>query len=226
MEIGELNVQMRETVGKGPARKLREEGLVPGVVYGQGVESTKIIIDPADIKKGIRTQGGANPLFTIVAEGEGAKKINGKTVVVREIQLNPINYSYLHVDLVSIDVKQEITVEVSINYTGKAEGVKVGGIFQEIRRVVELTALPADIPRSIDIDVTSMNIGDALHVEDLVLPEGCRVDTDVNYTIATIAAPRGLEEAEEVEGEEGIEDAVEGEEAPEEAASEASDAEE
>ena len=213
MEIGELNVQMRETIGKGPARKLREEGLVPGVVYGQGVESTKVILDPADIKKGIRTQGGANPLFTIVAEGEGAKNINGKTVVVREIQLNPINYSYLHVDLVSIDVKQEITIEVTLNYTGKAEGVKAGGMLQEIRRVVELTAMPVDIPRSIDVDVTAMNIGDALHVEDLDLPEGCRVDTDINYTIATIVAPRGLEEAEEEEIAEGL---VEGEEATEE----------
>jgi len=212
MEIGELNVQMRETIGKGPARKLREKGLVPGVVYGHGLESTKVILDPADIKKGIRTQGGANPLFSIVAEGEGAKKINGKTVVVREIQLNPINYSYLHVDLVSIDVKQEITVEVSLNYTGKSEGVKLGGILQEIRRVVELTAMPADIPRSIDVDVTEMMIGDALHVEDLELPEGCRIDTDINYTLATIAAPRGIEEIEE---EEVAEELAEGEEAPE-----------
>ncbi|MBN1882737.1 MAG: 50S ribosomal protein L25/general stress protein Ctc [Deltaproteobacteria bacterium] len=217
MEIGELNVQMRETVGKGPARKLREEGLVPGVVYGQNVEATKIIIDPADIKKGIRTQGGANPLFTIVAEGEGAKNINGKTVVVREIQLNPINYGYLHVDLVSIDVKQEITVEVSLNYTGKAEGVKAGGILQEIRRVVELTSLPVNIPRSIDVDVTAMKIGDSLHLEDITLPEGCRVDTDINFTLATIAAPRGLEEAVE-EG--AAEELVEGEEAPAETAEE------
>ena len=212
MEIGELNVQMRETIGKGPARKLREKGLVPGVVYGHGVEPSKVILDPADIKKGIRTQGGANPLFNIVAEGEGGKKINGKTVVVREIQLNPINYSYLHVDLVSIDVKQEITVEVSLNYTGKSEGVKLGGILQEIRRVVELTAMPADIPRSIDVDVTEMMIGDALHVEDLELPEGCRIDTDINYTLATIAAPRGIEEIEE---EEVAEELAEGEEAPE-----------
>jgi len=225
MEIGELNVQMRETVGKGQARKLREEGLVPGVVYGKGVDSTKVILDPADIKKGIRTQGGANPLFTITAEGEGAKKINGKTVVVREIQLNPINYSYLHVDLVSIDVKQEITIEVTLNYTGKAEGVKLGGILQEIRRVVELTALPADIPRAIDVDVTEMKIGDSLHLEDVTLPEGCRVDTDINFTLATIAAPRGLEEAAE---EEAAEELVEGEEAPAEAEaeSETSEAEE
>lgn len=225
MEIGELNVQMRDVVGKGAARKLREKGLVPGVVYGHGLESTKVILDPADIKKGIRTQGGANPLFSIVAEGEGAKNINGKTVVVREIQLNPINYSYLHVDLVSIDVKQEVTVEVSINYTGKSEGVKEGGMLQEIRRAVELTSLPVNIPRSIDVDVTAMKIGDSLHVEDLDLPEGCRIDTDVNYTLATIVAPRGLEEA---EAEEAVEELAEGEEAAAEAEAEteASEAEE
>jgi len=112
---------------------------------------------------------------------------------------------------------------VSLNYTGKAEGVKMGGILQEIRRVVELTALPADIPRAIDVDVAGMTIGDSLHVEDLELPEGCRVDTDINYTIATIVAPRGIEEAEE---EEGAEELAEGAEAPEAAESEASDAEE
>lgn len=217
MEIGKLNVQVRDVVGKGAARKLREKGLVPGVVYGHGLESTKVILDPADIKKGIRTQGGANPLFNIVAEGEGAKNINGKTVVVREIQLNPINYSYLHVDLVSIDVKQEVTVEVSINYTGKSEGVKEGGMLQEIRRVVELTSLPVNIPRSIDVDVTAMKIGDSLHVEDLELPEGCHIDTDVNYTLATIVAPRGIEEEME---EEAAEELLEGEEAPAEAEAE------
>ena len=180
MEISELKVSVRNEKGKGAVRKLRAKGLVPGVFYGPGQEPVKIAIVSDDLKTAVKGHEDANPLFNIVFDGEAAKKLSGSTVVIKESQHDVMTHEYLHVDLLKIDMAKKLTVEVSIHYIGKPEGVKMGGILQEVRRKLELEALPTDIPEAIEVDVSELNIGDSLHIQDIELPEGCETDTSIN----------------------------------------------
>jgi large subunit ribosomal protein L25 len=212
MEIEKLKISTRESSGKGAARKLRGSGMVPGIIYGYKTDSLMIKTNAHDLKmimKGIET---TSPFFSIVGEDEGGKKIEGNIVILKELQVHPLTHEYLHIDLHRIDMEKELTVEVPIHFVGKPEGVTMGGIMQEIRRQLEVSALPAEIPEYIEVDVSELNIGDSLHLSDVQLPKGCSTDTTVNYTIVTVMAPKLYEE--EVE-EEALEEALEGEEAAE-----------
>ncbi len=217
MEIGELKISVRNDKGKGAVRKLRAKGLVPGIFYGPGEESVKIAIDSNTLKTAIGGHEDANPIFNIIPEGEEAKRLEGNRVVLKETQYNILTHEYLHVDLLKIDMAKKLTVEVQIHYTGKPEGVKTGGILQEVRRKLEIDALPSDIPESINVDVSGLNVGDSLHIQDVKLPEGCETDTSVNYTVVTVIAPKvtaedlGEEIAPEEEAELEGEDLGEGE---------------
>lgn len=210
MEIEKLKVSTRESTGKGAARKLRVTGMVPGIIYGHDTEPLMIKTNSHDLRmimKGLET---TNPFFNIVGEDEGGKRVEGDIVILKELQVHPLTHEYLHIDLHKIDMKKELTVEVPIHFVGKAQGVTMGGILQEIRRQLEISALPAEIPEYIEINVSEMNIGDSLHLGDIQLPKGCSTDTSVNYTIVTVIAPKLYEE--EIE-EETVEEALEGEEA-------------
>lgn len=217
MEIGELRVSLRNMKGKGAARKLRAKGIVPGIFYGPGEESVKIAIDSNELKTAIKGHEGTNPFFNIVSEGEEANRLGGNTVVLKETQVDILTREYLHVDLLKIDIGKKLTVEVPMHFTGKPEGIKTGGILQEVRRKLEINALPSDIPESIDVDVSSLNVGDSIHIQDVKLPEGCEADISINYTVATVIAPKvtaedlGEEVVEELEGELEAEDLGEGE---------------
>jgi large subunit ribosomal protein L25 len=197
----DLNVSLREGLGKGTARSLRREGLVPAVMYGKGVETCALTVEPKKLDAIINSASGLNTLITL--KGEGA--FDGKVVILKDIQVDPVRQVALHVDFQAIDLNAKTHVMVPVVPVGKSEGEKLGGNLQVIRHEVELVCLPANIPASLEVDVAGLNIGDALHVQDLQLPSGVELPQDVNFTVITVtgrtaeAGEEGAEEAGEVE---------------------------
>ncbi|MGE4544918.1 MAG: 50S ribosomal protein L25/general stress protein Ctc [Pedobacter sp.] len=178
----ELNVSQREGLGKGTARTLRREGLIPAVMYGKGVESCSLTIEPKKLSAIIGSEAGWNTLITLKGEGP----FDGQVVILKDMQLDPIRQTVLHVDFQAIDLKQKAHVMVPVVAVGKSAGEKEGGNLQVIRHEVELVCLPTNIPSVLEVDVTALAIGDVLHVQDIVLPEGVELPADVNYTVFTV----------------------------------------
>ena len=199
MAQSELNVTAREVVGKGGARSLRRQGLIPAVVYGRGLETCTVSVEPKALQAAIATEAGWNTLITL--KGNGA--VAGKVVILKDMQVDPIRGDVQHVDFQAIDLQKRVHVMVPVHPVGKSEGEKAGGHLQTIRHELEVVCLPTAIPGAIEVDVTALGIGDVLHIEDLVLPAGIEVPHDVNFTVITVtghkveeaAAGEGAEEA-------------------------------
>lgn len=206
----ELIVNSREALGKGSARSLRRQGLVPAVVYGKGIEPCALSVDPKALKKSIATEAGLNTLITLKGDGP----FDGKVVIVKDMQVDPVVDTLMHADFQVIDLAAKVTVMVPVHPVGKSAGEKEGGNLSVIRHEIEVVCLPTAIPSSIDIDVTEMQIGDVVHVEDLQLADGVEAPHDANFTILTVVGRMAEEVA---EGEE-VEEAVEGAEGAEPAA--------
>ena len=217
MAKSELQVLPRNEAGKGVARTLRREGLVPAVVYGKGMDPCSITVDPKALQQAVSTEAGWNTLITLKGDGP----FDGKVVLLKVMQVDAIRRDILHADFNEVDLKKKIHVMVPVNAIGTPEGVKMGGTLSVVRHELEVICLPTNIPKSIDIDVSAMDVGDVFHVDDLEVEGGVEVPHDVNFTILTVVG-RMAEEVEEVEGEEveGEEAAASAEEAPAEEASE------
>lgn len=218
MAKSELNVVPRNEAGKGSARSLRREGLVPAVVYGKGMEPCSITVDPKALQKVVSTDAGWNALITLKGDGP----FDGKVVLLKDMQIDSIRRNPIHADFQAIDLKKKINVMVPVHTIGTPVGVIEGGTLSVVRHELEVFCLPTAIPKSIDIDVSEMEVGDVFHVDEIKVEDEIEIPHDVNFTVLTVVG-RMAEEVEEVEGEEieGEEvegEEVEGEETPEEAA--------
>ena len=196
-----LSVSLRKDYGKGAARSLRRQGLAPAVFYGKGVENFSLTVDPKSLKKALATEAGLNTLLRL--QGEGG--FNDKVVIVKELQKDPLTRQVLHVDFEAIDLTQKTVVLVPVKVVGTAAGEKDGGILQLVVREMEVRCLPTEIPSHIEIDVTSMKIGDSLHIADVVLPPGVESTHLENFAVAAVVPPE-KEEAASTEGEETAEE--------------------
>jgi large subunit ribosomal protein L25 len=209
--VNALVAEVRDATGKGVARKLRAAGRIPAVLYGKGAESKAISIDPSALQRLLQSSGaGMNTLIELSVDG------TTQTVLVKELQRDPVRGYPLHTDFYLIDLDKKVEVSVPIHLVGRAAGVELGGILDHPLREIELECLPRAIPESVDVDVSALEIGQSIHVRDLELPEGSSVRTDANLAVASVIAPAVVEEpvAEEVEeAEEGEEAVAEGEEA-------------
>jgi large subunit ribosomal protein L25 len=212
-----LNVKPREGIGKSGARKTRNAGLVPAVLYGEGDKVRPLAVDAKAFGLVIHTAAGGNVILDLKVEGadEGECK-----AIIKEIQYHPVRRDILHVDFQHISMTKEITVRVPIEVKGEAVGVKTsGGILEIISREVEVECLPANIPDRIAVDVTALDVGDSLQIKDLTV-ENARIVSDPDTTVVTIVAPTVIEEAKPAvavaEGEEAGAPAEEGEEKKEE----------
>jgi large subunit ribosomal protein L25 len=199
MAQSELQVTARENVGKGAARSLRRQGLVPAVVYGKGMDTCTITVDPKDLNAALANEAGLNTLITLKGDGAFA----GKTVLLVDSQVHPIRRDIEHVDFKTIDVTVQTSVWVPVVTLGTPEGEKLGGTMNLIRHELEVHCLPTAIPESIEIDVSALNIGDVIHVDEIPVPEGVTIPFDVNFTVVTCMA-RLAEEVEETEDEEEV----------------------
>ena len=224
-----LGVELRKEHGKGVARKLRAAGRIPAVCYRRNAEPVPVSLDPKELDLLLRNaSSGINTLIDLKVTGGG--DFDGRQVLVKELQRDPISGAYLHADLYAVDLQQKIHVSVPINLTGTAIGVSLGGgVLDYATRELDVECLPNAIPEEFTIDVSEIEIGQSLHVRDIAVPEGVEVLNDPDVTVMSVVAPVAIEEEapaeEEEEGEEGAVDAeatAEGA-APEESAEKKSD---
>ena len=217
-----LEVRERDERGSRRSRRLRQEGLVPGVLYGNGA-SRAITVPERALRAAMSGPSGLHAILDVVLEGQ-------KTVhpsVLADHQQDPIRGTLLHIDLREVRLDQPIHASVVVHLVGESPGVKTGGVLSLVTREINVEALPMDVPEHIDGDLTGMEVGDVLRLEDLPSIEGVTFLDDPHETvIATVSTPRGLveleaeeeeeevEEGAEVEGEEAEEAAAEGEEPP------------
>jgi len=207
-----LNVETRVRIGKGGARKVRQDGLVPAVVYGKGVEPLNLRLDPKALQQAVATDAGWNTLITLKGDGP----FDGLVVILKDMQIDAIRRNPTHIDFLAIDLKKTLAVMVPVQPVGKSQGEIEGGTLQLVRHEIEVYCLPTNIPTSIEIDVTALNIGEVVHIDEVSLPEGVESQHDVNFTVLTVVGRM----AEEVEVDEEAEEGVATEEVSEEAAGE------
>jgi large subunit ribosomal protein L25 len=145
-----------------------------------------LVIDSKEFVKTLQTEAGENVLIDLnIRKGDQADR---KVVMVKDIQIDPLQGTTLHTDFYEVAMNEMVTVEVPIHLVGKPEGIKMGGILEQIRRVIQIQCLPGDIPKRIDVDVSSLKIGDSIHVQD-IQTEKAKILFDTNFTIATVVPP-------------------------------------
>ena len=198
-----LQATIREGIGKANARRLRRSGYVPGTLYGVEKECVALSINKKELEKLLSE---THSVINVKIDGNEQKS------VFKEIQFHPVKGDVIHVDLQRIKAGQEISVSVPLKFVGEAPGVKMGGLFQTIKSDLDISTLPKYLPNEIEIDISSLEIGDSIHVDDLNL-EHITFDLDPEELICSVILPKKVEEPEEVE--EAFEEAEEEADEPE-----------
>lgn len=204
MEQFELNATVRKTTGNSPARELRRGGQIPAVLYGPQTESVLLSVNIKEFEQILKKGNIGSIILNLVIQN--GKKVT-KPAMIKEFQSHPVSGDFLHIDFYEIDMQRKINVMIPVVTKGICKGVELGGLLQIIRREIEVLCMPGDIPEAIEIDITDLDMGDSLHVDEIPLGDNVEIATDVNFTVLTIVSPK----VEEVEEEE--EEALEGEEA-------------
>jgi large subunit ribosomal protein L25 len=219
-----LTARTREDRGKGTARRLRREGWVPGILYGEEGENRLLAIEAKRLDALFRTAGRGTYLVDLDFDDDSKYRC---LALMREVQHHPARGDVLHVDLQHISLKKKIHLTIPVTLVGEAVGVKTsGGVLELLLRELEVECLPADVPTEVRVDVSALDVGDSIHVSDLQIPD-VTVLTLADTAVATVARPTVIVEAkpaEEVEGEAvEPEAAAEGEKAPAEKSAEPKD---
>jgi large subunit ribosomal protein L25 len=203
-----LEVREREDLGSRRTRRLRSQGLVPGVLYGKG-HARAIVIPERELRAAMTGPSGLHAILDVVIEGQATVHPS----ILADYQQDPIRGTISHIDLREVRLDQAIQATVTIQLVGEAVGVKSGGMISLVTREVHVEALPADVPEHIDVDVTSMEVGDVLRLADVTVMDNVTLLDDPQETvIATVSVPRGFAELEEAEAAEAEAAAAEGEE--------------
>ena len=200
MKQQDLTVTVRESSGKGVARQLRMAGKVPAVFYGTETENIRLEVGTKTLKDILNVPGGRSSFFNLTFEGG---KIKNKMAIIKELQIDPVSDQLIHADFFELSMDKKMTATVPVKLTGKAAGVELGGSLQPIRRELEVNCLPKDLPEVIEIDVTDLDLGQSIHVDEVKLPAGVEAPHDVNFTVVVLLAPKGAAEEETAEAEEG-----------------------
>jgi large subunit ribosomal protein L25 len=184
-----LVAETRDGTGKGVARKLRQAGVMPAVVYGKKRASQPVSVKPEALQKLLRGAAGMNTLIELSLGDQKA------TVLVKELQRDPVRGRYLHADFYEVDLTEKVTVSVPVHLVGKAAGIEFGGILDHPIRELLIECLPQEIPQHIEVDVSPLGVNESIHVSDLSLAPGLTIKTDGELAIATVILPAAEEEA-------------------------------
>lgn len=199
MEFIQLKAKTRKSAGNSPARALRRSGEIPAVIYGPGKETVSLSVSIKDLEDVLKGANVSQVILNLEIRNGG---VHTRTAMIKELQTHPVSRKYLHVDFYEIAMDRKIKVKVPVVTRGIAKGVDFGGMLQVIQREIEVLCLPTGIPKTIEIDISELNIGDSIHVNDIALPEGAEIPADVNYTVVTVLSTKTEEKpAEEEEGE-------------------------
>jgi len=200
LDVNGINATKRTETGSGISRRLRREGKTPATVYGLGKKSLSIIMDTKDWDKIAKLDSH------IVELNIESQKLN---TLVKEVQYNTLSSTTMHVDFLEIDMKEEITASIPINISGEAAGMAVGGMLNQLEYEIEVTSLPTNLPESIEIDISALEIGDSIVASDVILPKNVTLSSYPDATLIQVALPRAQEEetsAEETVVEEATEE--------------------
>jgi large subunit ribosomal protein L25 len=211
-----LEVKERERSGSRDSRRLRKTGVIPGVLYGRGHEPHPICVSERELRRVLTGSAGLHAILDVVLEGQKT----AHSSILKDYQVDPIRGKIDHFDLQEVRLDQPIQTAVVVELVGESVGAKAGGVLSQVAREVHVEALPLEVPERLELDVSSMEIGDSLRLSDLRVPEGVTLLDDPETVLATVTVPTRVEEpeieAEEEELEEGAEgEAPEGEPAPE-----------
>ena len=194
MEEFVIKGEVRKEFGKNACRRLRKEGKLPGILYGNNMENIPIIVDKKDIHKILKSETGENTIFKITLDSQAYD------VIIKDLQRDPVFYEPIHVDLYRLAMDKPIDVTVPIMLKGEAVGVKSeGGILDFVTREIEIRCLPKNIPEHIEVDVSDLHINQALKVEDIQAPEGIEILEDPEVVIVHVSSPEEEEVKEEEE---------------------------
>ena len=196
MASASLSAQTRTGLGTGDARKLRQGGEIPAVLYGHGRDPQSITVNAREMDRLLGQFSAGSTVIELNVGGIVAKTL------IREIQRHPVKRNILHLDFQQLVAGEKITVSIPLKFVGTSDGVRnSGGILEEIMHVVHLRVDPSSIPNHIDVDVTPLTIGHSIHVRDLTLPEGVAVLDEPGATVCVCAAPKtAAEDTPAVEG--------------------------
>ena len=196
MEKMVVDAEKRATFGKGANRKLRAKGLIPAVVYGEKKDSIPVAIDPKVLIQILRSDAGANTIFDLQVKGSNETE----NVMVKDYQLEPVEHSLLHADLIRVAMDHALTLSVQLELVGTPIGVKQdGGMLDFVSRSIEVSCLPSDIPEKIKVDVSHLEIGHLVRAGELQIPEKVTLASDAGLVIAHVEAPKVEEEPEVAE---------------------------
>ena len=212
----QLAATVRDTKGKEAAKKMRREKNIPGVFYGPDSEPVMLSFKDGDLRRILKSAASENIIMGLQLETD--KGTETKMVILKELQSDPLKDSYIHADFYEISMDKELSLNIPVILVNTPVGVTNGGILQHVRRELTISCLPDKVIESIEVDVSGLEIGESLHIEDLVFPEGITTPQESHLTVAVVNAPT-VSDTEEGEEEEGGE--TEGE-----ATEEAADAEE
>ena len=212
-----LEVAPREHTGSREARRLRKQGLIPGVLYGRGDTPHAISVPERDLRRALTGGSGMHTILDVVLDGN-----TPLPSILKDFQQDPLRGKLVHVDLQEVRLDQAITATVTVELVGAedAPGVREGGALSQVAREVNVEALPMEVPEHLDLDVSGMAMGDTLRIADLDAREGVTFLDDPETVLATLTMPTRVEEPEEAlaEGEEAELEGVPAEERPEGAA--------
>ncbi|GLQ16034.1 50S ribosomal protein L25/general stress protein Ctc [Maritalea porphyrae] len=202
----ELKASVRDRVGKGAARALRREGLVPAVIYGDNKSPLSITVTYKDAMKRIQQGGFLSQVINVEVDGEEHR------VIPRDYQLEPVRDFLVHVDFLRVSKTSVLTVEVPVHFVNEeaSPGLKRGGVLNVVRHTVEVNATEANLPEFLEVDLSGVETGDSIHISTVKLPDGVTPTiTDRDFTIATIAAPSALKSEDNADDGEAEEVSVE-----------------
>jgi large subunit ribosomal protein L25 len=200
-----LEVQERPQLGSAATRRLRKQGLVPGVIYGHGNEPRPFAVEERELRRALTGAHGLHAILDVKLEGESKPRAS----VLKDYQRDRIRDTVTHIDLLEVSLDETIQSQVTIELTGESAGVKQGGVLSHALYMVSLEAKPLEIPQHVEVDVSALGLGDSIRVADLPAIEGVTYLDDPETVVASVMAPQAEVEEEPAEGEEG--EAAEGE---------------
>ena len=190
-QIIALAATARDRAGKGTARAVRREGQIPAVIYGNKEKPVMISLDYSKFHRELHRPGFFTHLFDVTVDGATHR------VLPRDVQLDPVYDRPLHVDFLRVSDTTEITLKVPVEFVNveTCPGIKKGGVLNVVRHDIEVFALAGNLPEKITVDLAGKQIGDSIHINDIILPEGVTAMEKGNFTIVTLAAPSGGDKA-------------------------------
>lgn len=199
-----LEVEIREDLGKNKVNRLRKSGKIPGIIYGGDLPAVPISLSLKDFKELLKQHIHENTIFYLKVKGGE----NPKPALIQNYQIHPVTGEILHIDFIRIDMEKPVKVKVPIEFTGTPVGVKQGG-YQDIHlREVHIEAKPKDIPETISIDITKLELGSYLKASDIPVPENCKLLENPETVIVRVGIPKAVAVEEEKPREEAKEPEV------------------